>query len=232
MDIQEGYKRCTKCGEIKPATLEFFYWRKDTNKYRSQCCQCEREKANHYYQSYPDKVRENVKRYRQKECQRIRLYRQKNVDKIREYNKQYCQNNLLKMRQKDQHREARKRSLPHNFTEQHWQHALTYFNGCCAYCGNPPSLFDYNTVLHQEHHIPVSKNGGYTPDNIIPACQSCNLNKSNKDPQPWVAERFGKKQGETILKKIQEYFEFFRFRSAEEMLEDSPDEFGLGDMFS
>lgn len=91
-----------------------------------------------------------------------------------------------------------------------WQNALTYWHGVCAYCGNPPSLFDYNKVLHQDHFVPIVLGGGYTSDNMLPACQSCNFSKNDKEPKLWLIERFGKYKGSQILKRIQDYFEWLK----------------------
>ena len=33
-------KICTQCGEEKPETEEFFYFRKDNNKFRNECEEC------------------------------------------------------------------------------------------------------------------------------------------------------------------------------------------------
>lgn len=257
MNITEGYKQCTKCGEIKPATIEFFYWVKCRGNWKSSCRQCQSESYKRYRQANPDKRRESVNRWRQANyrkyregvnqwqqanTEKVRLraksYRQANANKVREYNKCYRQTNLVKVRESvrrwqqnnpdkvrigqrrwakanldkyrkynHQHR-ARKHSLPHTFTEQDWQRALEYFNGCCAYCGNPPSLFDAHSTLHQEHHAPEIKGGDYTPNNIIPACQSCNFSKHDHDAEQWIMKHFGKKKGKSILKKICTYFEW------------------------
>jgi len=67
-------------------------------------------------------------------------------------------------------------------------------------------MFDRSFTLHQDHYIPVTKNGGYTPDNILPACQSCNLSKWNSDPHDWLIRKFGKSKAKQIEAKIAIYF--------------------------
>ena len=42
--------------------------------------------------------------------------------------------------------------------------------------------------LEQEHFIPLSKGGGYSMGNIIPACRACNASKSDKDFFEWYPE--------------------------------------------
>jgi len=39
----------------------------------------------------------------------------------------------------------------------------------CAYCGMPAN--------HVDHVIPVCEGGSYSPDNLVAACQKCNLKK-------------------------------------------------------
>jgi 5-methylcytosine-specific restriction endonuclease McrA len=100
---------------------------------------------------------------------------------------------------------ARKHSLPHDFTGSDWQYALDYFNGCCAYCGNPPGLWNRLAV---EHYIPVTDPGcpGTVPTNIVPACQSCNSSKHDALPDEWLERQFGKRQAAIIKAAIERYF--------------------------
>jgi 5-methylcytosine-specific restriction endonuclease McrA len=72
-------------------------------------------------------------------------------------------------------RKARIRQMVKDFSTQDWTEVLTFFDNRCAYCGEA-------TELQQEHFLPVHLGGSYTPDNIIPACKTCNARKSNKDP--------------------------------------------------
>ena len=50
----------------------------------------------------------------------------------------------------------------------------------CAYCGNTSNL-------HWEHIIPRSKGGPESFDNLVRACESCNLSKAARDPYQWYA---------------------------------------------
>jgi len=51
---------------------------------------------------------------------------------------------------------------------------LEEHNHCCIYCGRN------DLPLEQEHKIPVSRGGGYTADNIVPACRPCNIHKGTQ----------------------------------------------------
>jgi len=39
-------KECRTCKEIKPKTKEYFFWRTDTQTFRSDCSDCKRERSN------------------------------------------------------------------------------------------------------------------------------------------------------------------------------------------
>ena len=72
----------------------------------------------------------------------------------------------------------------HNITEEEWEACKKYFNYECAYCSK--SLEDqYNEInrdLCKDHHI---NSGSGRLDNCIPACDSCNCSKGNKEFEEW-----------------------------------------------
>ena len=79
-----------------------------------------------------------------------------------------------------QRRRTRKLSLPSTLTHYEWGKTLLAFDGKCVYCGDPWE--------HQDHLIPVALGGGYTKENIVPACEPCNLSKGASHPADWVEE--------------------------------------------
>ena len=52
------------------------------------------------------------------------------------------------------------------------------FGNCCAYCGS-------DGLLHLDHVEPLARGGLHTPDNLVPACQRCNLSKNAKPVETW-----------------------------------------------
>lgn len=48
----------------------------------------------------------------------------------------------------------------------------------CRYCGRPATSID--------HVVPVSKGGKDEPDNLVPACRSCNSSKGSKALDDWT----------------------------------------------
>ena len=126
-------------------------------------------------------------------------YRQENQEKLREYGKNYREDNPEVGRLANQRRRERMAQLPHTLTVEEWEEALEYFDYSCSYCGNSEDK------IGKEHIVPVSKGGGYTADNIIPACQSCNASKYSKDLEEWYMkyEYYNEKR----LNKILDYIE-------------------------
>ncbi len=87
----------------------------------------------------------------------------------------------LKGRESDrrnQHiRRARVRGLPYSLTNNEWNSIKEYYGGRCAYCGS------LSSALCQDHVIPLAQGGGYTKENIVPACGSCNSHKNARTPE-------------------------------------------------
>lgn len=109
-------------------------------------------------------------------------------------------------------RRARERELPADFTAKDWQFALDYFGGCCAVCGRPAGLWH---TIAADHWIPITASDtlGTVPHNIVPLCQGqdgCNNSKSNRNPIEWLDSRVGKHKAQSILERINRYFQIVR----------------------
>lgn len=198
--VPEGFKRCSKganClserGPILPATTEYFY----RAKYGlgGPCKVCQTAQAKEWRAKHPELIREMARKHYYKDPSKQKAI---NARRLREHPEYF--------RMRDAQRSAKRRALPATFTARDWKYAVGYFRGVCAYCGKGPRLFDINWVLHQEHYIPESKGGGYTADNILPACQDCNYSKGDQDVHEWLVSHFGKHQARIIEKRIREYF--------------------------
>lgn len=72
-----------------------------------------------------------------------------------------------------ENRRARRRGLVADLTMGEWMQTLEHFKGLCAYCGERP----YECL---DHVTPLSKGGGTTRGNCLPACKTCNLKKGNR----------------------------------------------------
>lgn len=159
-----GLKKCKYCLEIKDIS-EFHTCGVKSKKVVSYCYNCETlgklEKSNY-----------------------DRKYLEANYDIKKAYYDEWKRNGGKLIRQvNEQHRISLKKSLVHDLTPEEWSETISYFDNSCAYCGinEEQSIHKFESVLSQDHIIPVSKNGPYTKSNIIPACKSCNSKKNAKD---------------------------------------------------
>lgn len=229
------FKRCTKCGEYKPRD-QFSRHSRSSDDLQSVCKGCNRiyrqENAEHrreyqreYVQANAEAIRERKRTYRQENAERIREYernrREVNAKQLREYIRIYRQANMTKIRETickyrqtpkgkaverahGHRRRALKQSLPVSFTATDWQIALDYFGHACAVCGQ--GLMFYS---HGDHWIPLNAPDcpGTVPYNMVPLCSTCNTSKKDKPPAGWLAERFGKRKGQAILKRIEAFLD-------------------------
>lgn len=173
-------KECSKCKIEKPATSEYFHRdksRKDGLTYI--CKECRNEEKSH--------------------SEYMKNYREENRDYYTEYHVTYHLENPEVRRLSYQRRRDRMAQLPHTLTVEEWEETLEYFDYSCAYCG----VSDDN--IGKEHIIPVVKGGGYTQDNIIPACRSCNAKKHTRDLEEWYVsyEHYNKERLDKILDYVE-----------------------------
>ena len=161
-----------------------------------------KDKQRTYSKNYRLRNKEKIKQinrewYRNNKHKRAQYYK-KNKDYILKRTAKRRKDNPLISRVYTHKYRQRKKLLKSNFTIDQWQQCLTHFNHQCAYCGSTESL-------EQEHVIPVSRGGHYTPDNIIPACRSCNASKNNKIMQDWFTqhENYSVERMANILKYVQ-----------------------------
>ncbi len=66
-----------------------------------------------------------------------------------------------------------------------WAATLALYGHRCAYCRKG------EVKLTIDHVLPLSKGGTHTPDNVVPACGSCNSAKGDRlwpRPEPYVAD--------------------------------------------
>lgn len=70
---------------------------------------------------------------------------------------------------------------------EQWKTILEKYNFRCAYCG----ILGKDTkqkYLTQDHVISLNKGGLHSPENIVPACVSCNSSKGDRDG--WIPNIF------------------------------------------
>lgn len=167
--LVDGLRICTKvdCEHSgEPQSTNNFYLTK-VGKYSSGC----RDRQAKYRQSEERRKisREWASSDRGKATNAAWL--EKNPDKRREISRSY-----------GERRRAMEAGLPNTLRVSDWQYALEYFGNGCAYCAR------MDGTMTQDHFIPVTRGGGYTPDNIVPACLSCNSRKNRSMPKDWCTK--------------------------------------------
>lgn len=85
-------------------------------------------------------------------------------------------------------RKARIKGAPgRGVTHEEWLERLALFGAQCYYCGETEG------VMTRDHIEPLLKGGAHDPENLIPACKSCNSAKGPRLLLEWVVaepERF------------------------------------------
>lgn len=66
-----------------------------------------------------------------------------------------------------------------------WERIRAVFEGCCAYCGEPPRK---DNPIVMDHVVPVARGGTTVDFNVVPACQCCNASKHAKRPEEWMSD--------------------------------------------
>lgn len=140
------------------------------------------EKHKNYYRSNVSRFRELSQKWKKNNPDKLRRISRRRYEKIKDHHK------VITRRWKQEHKEARnlswqkrrskKNQLPSTLTLDQWEYIKKCFDNKCAYCGK-------RRKLTQDHFVPVQLGGGYTKENIIPCCQSCNSSKSSKLFQEW-----------------------------------------------
>lgn len=177
--LDNGVKWCSRCCKVK--AIEDFH--KNGRTLRSFCkpCECERSRESKEASCY--QMRPEV-RARRNECSRLsKRARYRFDDEYRNAELVRCHN--------------RRNNTNCSFSVEQWHNACEAFNFTCAYCG-------CDRKLTMDHVIAVSIGGSTDVSNIIPACQSCNSSKQNKDMVVWYTKQpfYSKQRLENIIKYL------------------------------
>lgn len=137
-------------------------------------------------ESNPEHVRAQDRRRQQTDSRKQwkyeygKKYYAENIERLQEYNRQWMKAHKETMTHCYAIRRAKRKALPHTLTRSEWREILERYEHKCAYCGKPSQR------LHREHKIPASRGGGYTADNIVPSCGSCNSRKHTMTPDEFA----------------------------------------------
>lgn len=180
-------KRCTKCGQEKPATPEFFCRAtKESDGLRDDCKTCLSDYSRRRYQASPTKIHQSQKLTPEQNRERNRRWREKHRDYDRERKRRWAKENPEKNAANARNYEARKLAAEGTHTASDIDAQLKRQNSRCYFCGckltSIPHLPNSQTV---DHIVPLSRGGSNSPDNLVLACAHCNFSKHDKLPHEW-----------------------------------------------
>lgn len=156
-------KTCTKCGEEKPATLEYFY--KRDNRLRADCKVCYAEGRKTYYEANKEAILGQQKVY-------FEANKEVALGRKRAYYR------TPKGRFAHIKKEAKIRCI--NFSLPFELYETQLWGNPCHYCGCEIEV----TGLDRK-----DSDKGYTPDNVVPCCADCNIKKGIKPYEQFIQEQ-------------------------------------------
>lgn len=137
--------------------------------YRAKHRERDRQRAAAWRAAHPEQAAEISRRY-------YAAHR----DEVLAYRRAYRDGNRDKVRAANQRRKRLLRGATvHDLTSEQWAAILDLFDHRCAYCARD------DRPLTQDHLIPLSRGGGHTADNVVPACQPCNSRKGDRPAPPF-----------------------------------------------
>jgi 5-methylcytosine-specific restriction endonuclease McrA len=185
----EEYKTCTKCGQTKPRTSEFFYKSKRSpDGLRPDCSECGRQRSSKYASENKQKTRDSSNAWRVNNAERKKAnnsnWYQKNRVAIRAKWKEDYKADPERFKISGRVRRARVKQVP--FERYRVEDVLAQWGTNCHICGLSIDLTaprqmrvsGWEKGLHLDHVIPISKGGPDTLANVKPAHGLCNIRKN------------------------------------------------------
>lgn len=170
-------KKCSKCGEEKPATVEYFH--KKGNGLRAKCKPCRAERGKAYYEEHKEAIAERHKAYYEEHkeyiAERHKAYREAHKEDRAEQQKAYYRTPKGKFRMIK--KGAKERDI--NFSLPFKLYESQLWGKPCHYCGCEIEV----TGLDRKDN-----DKGYEVGNVVPCCMSCNNKKNTKPYQVFIEE--------------------------------------------
>lgn len=213
--------KCTQCGEWKPETEEYYYWKnksKPEKGFKSECKECTKKNSYEFKWANIEMAYEADRKYKERNKEKIKnekkIWRANNVDRYTETRDKWLMNHPDKV----QEYQNNKRHKQHDITKEEWESCKKYFDYKCAYCDIPLSehYVKYAGELrkqdfHKEH---VNHEGEKDLSNCVPACKMCNSYKWEFEFDDWYNENnpnFTQERYDKIMKWINtDYKQYIR----------------------
>lgn len=213
--IPEGYKRCSRCHQCKPATPQHFSREaRHSDGLRADCKRCEHERSRQYRKLNVEKLRERQRKYHSANAERLREYKRRyynaHAEKKREWQRDYRLTHIAEVTARNRRWDAenpdRARARRRRYAVAHPEQAAARSRNRRARergATGKHTIADVRAQLkrqkskcyychakldsgyHVDHVVPLSRGGANDPANIVIACPSCNRRKNTKLPHEW-----------------------------------------------
>ena len=195
-------KTCSDCGKEFPATLEFFYKKRDS--LSSYCKVCHKERTKAWKKDNKEKRIAKDKEWKIKNPEKVKGYlaswRKSNPEKTKEYWANRSSESLKRKKETNKawalsnndringHRRKRRAlKIGNGHIPYTLQEVLDTYGAECYLCQTPIDLsaprqvgkLGWEKGLHIDHVYPLSKGGLDTMQNVRPAHGRCNIIKYN-----------------------------------------------------
>ena len=188
LQMEHAIKICTKC-KIEKSLDEFFKRNDVKTSHRSHCKQCTKTQKDIYRKQNEEIIKKKQKEWGDKNrTNRLKKkieYNRRHRKEIRKWHKEYLQTE--KGKEKSRVGTANYRAKKRNnsdgtitYKALRWLRKLQ--NNKCYKCKKPLDFISPRAT-HLDHHIPISKGGKHSIENVVYLCQFCNLSKSDTIPQ-------------------------------------------------
>ena len=178
--LDNGTKFCPACGRIM--FINDFH--KNGNTLRSFCKTCENKRSMSNKEATGYYKRPDVKAKRNEDSRLCKQAKYK-------FDEEYRAAEIIRCHKR------RELTTEASMAPLEWLSIVEQFSSACAYCGS-----EHNLTM--DHIVPVSKGGRTTPDNVIPACSSCNSSKQAQDIVEWYTKQpfYSKSRLDSIIKFV------------------------------
>lgn len=183
MDVPEGKKICTDCRRVLPADIEHFHRSDKTDGFATECKEC--RGGSGFSVHRPNRALDIPDGYWFcSSCEQVLPLNERYFYEHGDGFEVYCK--ACSTQRRNQYRRAAEAAADDDLSNRQWRFikALWLDGGIvtCAYCGEP------TRDPERDHVHPLSDGGDTVPENIVPACPSCNRSKSTDVVTEWYPD--------------------------------------------
>ena len=198
-------KCCLGCGLSKEYS-EFHHQKSSPDGYRPRCKQCRKASSRAYYEENADALKAKSEQFRRdhraqtleygrgyrsdpknrtRKAELDSRYYQEHRDDILSYNKtpERRAANRVNAKYQKARRKAAVDATIEPITAEQWEDLKASYLGLCVYC------LARCDDLTMDHVVALNRGGDHAVGNVVPACRSCNREKTDKSMIVFLAER-------------------------------------------